>query len=119
MFKSPLDKFKINRFGKEIEPNEILLDALSQEKEKEIGISEKRMETPLSQRTLLGVWVGILILFFVFFGRIFQLQIIDGKTFSGLSEKNRFIIKTIQAERGVIYDKDFAQLVFNKPSFNL
>ncbi|MBI2626315.1 MAG: hypothetical protein HYW69_01840, partial [Candidatus Nealsonbacteria bacterium] len=68
---------------------------------------------------IFGVWVAILILFFVFAGRTFQLQVIEGKTYSELSEKNKFVIKAIQAERGVIYDKYFNQLVFNKPSFNL
>lgn len=119
MSKSPFNKFKIDRFGKEIEPQEILLDSLAQKKEREIGVSEKKLETPIPQKIIFGVWVAILILFFVFAGRTFQLQVIEGKTYSELSEKNKFVIKAIQAERGVIYDKYFNQLVFNKPSFNL
>lgn len=118
MSRSPFDKLKIKKFGREIEPQEILLDALSQKKEKEIGISEKRLEVPISQRIIWGVWLGILVLFLVFFGRTFQLQIIEGKDLSLLSEKNRFIVKAIKAERGVIYDRNFIQLVSNKPSFN-
>ncbi|MDO8551080.1 MAG: penicillin-binding transpeptidase domain-containing protein [bacterium] len=118
-----MDKYlknkKINKFEKEIEPQEILLDSLAQKKEKEIGVSEKKLETPIPQRIIFGVRVAILILFFVFAGRTFQLQIIEGKNYSELSEKNKFIIKEIQAERGVIYDKYFNQLVFNKSSFDL
>jgi len=118
MSKSPFDGFKINRFGKEIEPQETLLDSLAQRKEREVGVSEKKLETPISERTLLAVRLVIVFLFLVFFGRTFQLQIIEGKTFAELAEKNRFIIKTIQAERGVIYDENFRQLVFNKANFN-
>jgi len=86
MSRFPLDKLKINKFRREIEPNEVLLDALSQNKEKEIGISEKKLEIPISQIILKVFWIGILLLFLIFFGRTFQLQIIDGKTFSELSE---------------------------------
>ena len=42
MSKSPLDKLSVKKFGMEIEPQEVLLDALSQRQEKEIGISEKK-----------------------------------------------------------------------------
>lgn len=119
MSKSPLDKLKINRFRREIEPNEVLLDVLSQNKEKEMGISEQKLEIPISQIMLRAVWVGILVLFLIFLGRTSQLQIIEGKTLSLLSEKNRFIVKSIKAERGIIYDKNFNQMVYNKPNFNL
>jgi len=45
--------------------------------------------------------------------------VVEGKNLSALSEKNKFIIHQIQAERGVIYDKNLNQLVFNWPSFDL
>lgn len=118
MSKFPLDKFKIEKFGREIEPQEILLDVLSQKKEKEIGVSGKKLEVPISQNVLRVVWLGVIVLFFLFWGRTFQLQVVNGETFSELSQKNRFVIKAIKAERGVVYDKNFVQLVYNKPSFN-
>jgi len=118
MSKYLLDKLKIKKFRREIEPNEILMDALSLKKEKEIGITGKKLEVPISQGIFRGVWVGILILFSVFFGRTFQLQVIEGKALSGQSEKNQFVVKAVGAERGVIYDKNFNQLIYNKPSFN-
>src|SRR3989338_2385447 len=119
MSKSPLDKLSVKKFGMEIEPQEVLLDALSQRQEKEIGISEKKIEVPISSRIILCAWTGILVLFSLLFFRTFQLQVIEGKTFSDLSEKNKFVVKTVKAERGVIYDRNFVQLVYNKPSFNL
>lgn len=119
MFDSQLARFKIKKFKKEIEPQEILLDSLAQKKEQELGGSEKKLEFPLPQKILRAFWFVFLILIFILFGRAFQLQILEGKTFQSLSERNKFIIRSIQAERGVIYDKNLKQLVFNKSSFNL
>jgi len=112
-------KFKIKKFKKEIEPQEVLLDSLAQKKEKELGVSEKKLEIPLSQKILRGLWLSFFILTFILFGKTAQLQILEGKTYSQLSEENRFIVQLIQAQRGVIYDKDLNQLVFNKSSFDL
>lgn len=119
MFEVRLAKFKVKKFKQEIEPQEILLDSLAQKKEKELGVSGKKLEYPLSRQILLGFWLVFLILVFALFGKTFQLQILEGKTFSALAEENRFVIRLIQAERGVIYDKDLNQLVFNKPRFDL
>ena len=119
MSRPQLAKFKIKRFKKEIEPQEILLDSLAQKKEQELGISEKKLEVPLSKKILRGFGIFFLILIFILFGKTFQLQILEGKTFSELSEENKFVIRLIQSERGVIYDRDLNQLVFNKPSFDL
>ena len=41
MFGPRLSKFRIKRFEKELEPQEILLDSLAQKKEREFGVSEK------------------------------------------------------------------------------
>lgn len=119
MFGSQLSKFRVKKFGKEIEPQEILLDSLAQKKEKEFGISEKKLEVLLPPKILKGFWFSFLFLILLFFGKTAQLQILQGDAFSQRSEENRFIIRSIQAERGVIYDRDLRQLVFNKPSFDL
>lgn len=111
---------KVNlHFKGEIEPHETLLDKLARKKEKETGLSEKKFEVPLSQKILQGLWIISLILILIIFGKTFQLQVLEGKELSALSEGNKFLIRSIQAERGVIYDKDGNQLVFNKPSFDL
>ena len=112
-------KLKIKKTKKEIEPQEIFLDRLSQKKAVEMGISEKKLETPLSQRIVWGFWVLFLIIIFALLGKTFHLQFVRGEELSILAEKNKFIIGPIQAERGVIYDKNLKQLVFNKASFDL
>ena len=106
-------------FKGDIESHEILLDSLSKKKEEEIGISEKKFEVPLLKKILQGFLIVCYLLILVLFVKTFQFQIFEGEKFTALAEENKFIISQIEAERGVIYDKDFNQLVFNKPSFDL
>ncbi|MBZ9572000.1 penicillin-binding protein 2 [Patescibacteria group bacterium] len=103
----------------DIEPHDILLDKLAQKKEEELGISEKKFEVPVPKKILQGFWVISLILISLLFLKTFQLQVLEGKHFFTLAEENKFIIYLIQAERGVIYDRNLNQLVWNKPSFDL
>ena len=118
MFGPRLSKFRIKKFEQELEPQEIFLDSLAQKKEREFGISEKKLEIPLSQKILRGFWFGFLILVLLLFAKTAQLQILEHETFIQRSEENRFAIRLIQAQRGVIYDQDLNQLVFNKPEFD-
>lgn len=107
------------RFKEDIEPQEILLDSLAQKKEREFDVSEKKFEVPL-QKTILHIFLLFSALVFsLLFARTFQLQVIEGRDLLALSEQNKFKINQIRAERGVIYDKDFNQLVFNRPTFDL
>ena len=106
-------------FRENIEPNEILLDRLAQKRESELGISEKKFEVPLLKTILEGLFFFSIFLFFSLFAKTFQLQIIQGQKFLALAEGNKFIIQQIRAERGVVYDRNFEQLVFNQESFDL
>ena len=111
-------KVKIG-FREDIEPHEILLDKLAKRKEEELGLSEQKLETPLLKIILEGLFFFSLFLFFLLFAKTFQLQVVEGKNLSALAEGNKFIIHQIKAERGVIYDRNGRQLVFNRPSFDL
>ncbi len=102
-----------------LEPQEILLDRLAKKKAMELGISERRLEIPLSGKVLQLIYIIFLVLVLIVFQRTIQLQIIQAKEFSELAEKNKFIIYQIKAARGVIYDQEMEQLVFNQPSFDL
>jgi penicillin-binding protein 2 len=113
-----LKRFKIKRPEKEIEPNEIFLDALAQKKEQELGISEKKIEIPFSKKISFMAYVIFLIVIAVFFAQTFHLQIIKGKELSLQSSQNYILSYQIRPNRGVIYDKDFNQLVENKSSFD-
>ena len=106
-------------FTENIEPQEVLLDALAKKKEEELGIPEMKFETPLSRNVLTGFFLISLILLGTLFFKSFQLQVIAGKDYSLLSERNNFTFQKVAAERGVIYDSKGRQLVWNKPSFDL
>ncbi len=106
-------------FDGEIELHEILLDKLAKKSEEELDVSEKKFEVPLSKNILKGFLFFCFLIIFALFAKTFQLQVVQGEEWLKLSQENKFIVKKIQAERGVIYDKNMKQLVFNQPSFDL
>jgi penicillin-binding protein 2 len=118
-----LKKFKRNNiqfaFKEDIEPHEILLDSLAEKEEKQLGLSEKKFEVPLLKKIIQGFFVFCFLMISFLLFKTFQLQVVEGKDFVQLAERNKFIIHQIQAERGVIYDKNMEQLVFNKSTFDL
>src|SRR5689334_22502107 len=60
--------------------------------------------------------IGLVIAFFVIVGRLFQLQIIQGKDYQNKSNHNRLKTIEITAPRGVVYDRNGVILTRNKPS---
>jgi len=104
---------------KDIEPQEVFLDSLARKREAELGISERKFEVPLSKKILKGFLVFVIVLLFILFAKTFQFQVLENKKFSALANENKFIIHSIRASRGVIYDSKGEQIVFNKPSFDL
>ncbi len=109
-------KFKDQR---DIEPHEILLDKLAKQKEEDWGVSDKKVNVPLLEKTLRGFLFVLFLTMLVLFLKTFQLQVIKGETFSALASANHFIIKSIESGRGVIYDRNLKQLVFNILQFDL
>ena len=114
--RSRIKRFKQKR---DIELHEIVLDKLAREKEREWGISFKRINVPLLDKTLKGFLLVLFLTMIVLFLKTFQLQILEGENFKALANNNKFIIKSIEAQRGVIYDRNLTQLVFNIPQFDL
>jgi len=115
-----LRKIRVEKhFKEDLEPQEVFLDSLAKRKEEEMGVSEKRLEVPLLQRILKGFLVFSFLLLLGLFFKTFQLQILEGKEYDILARENKFIVRQIQAERGVIYDSNLNQIVFNEPTFDL
>ena len=112
------DRVKFS-FREDIEPHEILLDKLAKKREEELDVSEKKFEVPLLKLILQGLLIFSLLLLLLLFARTFQLQILERKNLLALAEGNKYILRAIQAERGVIYDQNLKQLVFNRPGFDL
>lgn len=108
-------KFKVNRRNSDIETDDLFLDALTHKKDRGFYM----METALSQKifhivfSLFVVIIGILVF------RCFTYQVIDYRSYSEQAEKNKFLSSEIDAQRGIIYDRNFKQLVINTQGFDL
>ena len=110
-----LVKFRVKTIFKEtIEPEEILLDAT-----KSSDLDEQRIEVPIRPK-IFRIFAGIIFgIFFILTSQAAYMQISRGDYFNNLAERNRTRSLSLFAQRGIIYDKNFKQLVFNIPSFNL
>ncbi len=107
------NKFRIQK--RDIEPQEILLDKLSSKRDVEMG----NFEVPVSNLIIKIILIIAIAMSIFLLSRTFSYQIINGQTFKEKSIRNQFIIKTINSGRGIIYDKNDKQLVYNTISFTL
>ena len=103
--------------SKELEPQEVLLDRLASKAN--IGLVDQRLEVPLSQSTLRGLYAFFLIIAAVFLLKSFQLQVVAGPALSSLAHQNTFREILLLPNRGIMYDRNLVQLVVNSPSFDL
>ncbi len=108
-----------NSNRKEIEPHEVFLDSFTQKKIEKDNLPERKLEIPLSRKCFYGLLFFTIAVFFGLFARSFQLQIVKGNDFQERAERNKFAYSFIHSSRGVIYDKNLNQLVFNQPIFSL
>ncbi|MCI0619686.1 hypothetical protein L0Y40_01470 [Candidatus Wolfebacteria bacterium] len=96
----------------DIAPEEIFLDA-----ENRPGFDtsqfEGRLEQPISWRIVLGVFGVFVLVAFVFVGRLWHLQVVEGKTYFAQGEKNRLSQILLFAKRGVIVDRVGRELATN------
>ena len=63
--------------------------------------------------------VVVLVLLSFLFIKSGYLQLVKGEFYLGVADGNRIKTKAITARRGVIYDKNKKQLVYNRPNFFL
>ena len=62
----------------------------------------------------------LVVLVFVFLAfETWRLQVTRGQEYSLLADRNRFRVVTLDAPRGVMYDRSGHQMVRNQPSFNV
>lgn len=79
---------------------------------------EERQKNPYRGRLLL--FRGAIILaFLVLLGQLWRLQILEGSRYRAYADENRLRLRTLDAPRGVIYDRHGTQLVYNIPSFTV
>jgi len=71
------------------------------------------------KQRLNGLMLCLFAAFAVLLIRLFYLQIIEGEEFRRLSENNCIRLQSIDAPRGLIFDRNRNLLVDNRPSFDL
>lgn len=122
MFEPPLFKrygLRVRRPSQEIEPQEVLMDKLAQEQAKRSEYSShEKLEVPLSQFMLKGLYGFFVVLVLVFVGKTLYLQAFSRAELQEMAENNAVRSIPLLAERGIIYDSSLEQLVFNRPSFD-
>lgn len=105
-----------NRRRKEtlIEPDEVFIDS-GNLPEFDTQQFEGVIERPIRTNVIFLLGVAFFVVMFVFLGKIFSLQIIEGGELSERSERNSLSQEVLFAERGVIYDRNQTLLAWNNP----
>jgi penicillin-binding protein 2 len=108
---------RINSHSLDVE--EIFLDHLLKKRESDSELLDRKIEFPLRQRKVIIYFAfGMFFLGLLLFAT-FKMQILEWEKYNFLSQKNAFLNLKIAAERGIIYDRNMKQLVFNQPSFDV
>ena len=116
---SDLKKKRIKLGNQDIQPQDVLFDRLSRSKKVGKMNRERGKEVPIPEKSFYYLMICSLLLFSILFLRSFQLQIVDGEYYSIMARRNQFSYMAIGADRGVIYDRNMNQLIFNNPKFLL
>jgi penicillin-binding protein 2 len=116
LYSKEIKKRKKSRIDKkEIQPEEILPDRVNLKNE----FNERTLEVSLINKSFYFLFFFVFLVIALLFFRSFQLQVIENDKYSTMAEKNRFKYMSVDALRGVIYDKNMNQLVFNDSEFSL
>lgn len=95
-----------------IDPDEVLLDAFNLPSF-DTNQFEGRVERSIKGRVPLAVGVFGILIFAVFFFQVWNLQVTRGEAIAVLSQQNRLDQEVLFAERGVLFDRNGAELVWN------
>lgn len=115
----PFNGRKVRPLSAEIEFQDVLLDFLAQKRARDAGGNAQRLEMPISRTAFFILRALFLFLLAALMARSLQLQIVDGSTYAKLAGQNALAGSLLVPERGVLYDRNMVQLVFNTPSFDL
>ncbi|MBP6857600.1 MAG: hypothetical protein KBC11_00165 [Candidatus Pacebacteria bacterium] len=96
----------------EIYPDEILLDVHNLPSFDRQQF-EGQLERPISKSTISSLFIFILIIAFIFTIRLTTVQVVRGESYATKSENNSLDSIPIFADRGVIYDRNGVELVWN------
>jgi penicillin-binding protein 2 len=105
-------KTRYDKREKDIDPDEIFIDS-SNLPNFDTYQFEGRIEKSISQRTLFFLGGVFLIIFLIFIGKVWSLQVTQGNFYFTKSENNRLRNSLIFAKRGIIYDRNNIELAWN------
>src|SRR3989344_2834196 len=114
-----ISNYKIKKSQGDMETHHVFLDTLAHSKEEGLGLTEKKFEVPLGKHLIYILFGFFLLGCIVLFGKVFYLQIINGRQLYSQSENNKGRLGLIPAERGIMYDRKGVKLVLNAPDFDL
>jgi len=98
-----------------IDPDEVLIDAFNLP-DFDRDQFEGRVMQPISYLGAVAVGLFFALVAIIFLYRVWDLQVNRGGAFVALSESNRLEQSVIFADRGIIYDRNKNELVWNVPS---
>jgi penicillin-binding protein 2 len=104
--------FKRKRAYREINPDEIFLDSHNSPNFNRQKF-EGQLERPIKKRAIVLSLVFFVAVSFVFYGRLYALQVVEGEQHFNRSENNSLDRRVLFADRGVIYDRNNTELVWN------
>lgn len=99
-------------WNKEIAPDEIFLDSQNLP-QFDVQQFEGKLEKPITQKTVTLLGVFFIAVAFLFIARAWFLQVAQGDVYAKRSENNRLEHIPLFAKRGVIYDRNKKELVWN------
>lgn len=110
--------FKKNKIiNHEIYPDEILMD-VKNSPNFDVQQFEGNMEKPIGKRAVFFIIVFAFVVSTVVVGKLWKLQITDGAYYMERSESIQFDRVPVFADRGVIYDRNGKELIWNTESQN-
>src|SRR5436190_21135028 len=106
-----LDKYVVQHLDEQdITPEETLADALS---------SHSVVEIPIGRSMFRIFYTGVVLVLLLLMVQSFRLQVLQGKTFSGIAGESRLNVYPVHALRGRIMDRNGLALADNVPVFDL
>lgn len=110
--KRPLSARYLKQLSREIDPDEIFLDAKNLPDFNKDQF-EGRIEKPISRISVLLLFLFFLVVQLIFLGKAAILQVVQGDALLAKSENNRLNHTPIFAMRGVVYDRNKVPLAWN------
>ncbi len=111
-------KLRGNPKRREIDIEEIFLDKFIRRKKEDEALRERKLEVPLKKKNFLILFFfGVILMgMLAFFALKLQLRAEEHEL---LARENKFVFSRLKSERGVIYDRNMEQLVWNEAIFDI